>query len=415
MKASRWLVALALAAVTGVGLLAPGASAEPSGTEGPRRNCPTLDPTLAWYGANRARLQDLVDTYGRCGRGGRPVALFDWDNTVVKNDVGDAMTYWMLRHDKVRQPGDWSRTSPFLTVGAVAALRGACGAGAVGTPLRTSADTACADEILAVYGSGRTSTGTTAFDGYDHRRMEPSYAWAAQLLAGYTEREVRGFAAAARDENLGAAVGATQTVGTHQVTGWVRYYDQQRDLITVMRRAGFDVWIVSASPQPVVEVWARGVGINPGNVIGIRGETRHGRLTYQLGSCGGARNVITYIDGKRCFVNQEIHGVRGPRAFQKYRNSHVFAAGDSDTDVTFVRDATALRLVVNRNKAELMCRAYADADGRWIVNPMFIEPKLARPTAYPCSTTGYVDTLGVPGPVLDDNGAVIPDQPDRVS
>ena len=37
----------------------------------------------------------------------------------------------------------------------------------------------------------------------------------------------------------------------------------------------------------------------------------------------------------------------------------VFAAGDSSTDLTFLEDATALRLVINRNDPALMCSAYA--------------------------------------------------------
>ena len=30
----------------------------------------------------------------------RPVVVFDWDNTVTKNDTGDRFTFWMLNHDK---------------------------------------------------------------------------------------------------------------------------------------------------------------------------------------------------------------------------------------------------------------------------------------------------------------------------
>ena len=52
----------------------------------------------------------------------------------------------------------------------------------------------------------------------------------------------------------------------------------------------------------------------------------------------------------------------------------VIGAGDSDTDATMVRDATGAHIAINRNKPELMCHAYANTDGRWVVNPMFIEP-----------------------------------------
>ncbi|MCX5389646.1 HAD family phosphatase [Streptomyces sp. NBC_00094] len=271
-----------------------------------------------------------------------------------------------------------------------------------------------------MYGGGATTGGEPAFDGFDRRRTEPQYAWLAQLLRGWTTRQVESFAAAARTENLAAPQGSTQQVGTDRVTGWVRYYEQQRDLIRTLKAAGFDVWIVSASPEPVVDVWAKGVGVDPSHTIGIRNTTEHGRLTAHFKGCGTVRDgedeMITYIDGKRCWINQEILGVRGPAAerVQPASRRQVFAAGDSDTDISFLRDATGLRLVLNRNKNELMCRAYENGDGRWIVNPMFIEPKKRKATPYPCATTGYTAGDGTPQPVRRPDGTVIPDQQDTL-
>ncbi|WP_433333471.1 haloacid dehalogenase-like hydrolase [Spirillospora sp. CA-294931] len=374
--------------------------------------CGRLDASLSWHGANRVMLQRFLDDVCASGTRGR-LAIFDWDNTVIKNDVGDAMVFWLLRHDKVRQPPrkDWAETSPFLTPAGVAALGAACGRAPAGRPLRTSSDAGCADEILSVYSEGKTTGGADAFGGFDHRRAEPSHAWAAQLLAGYTPGQVRGFAAAARRENLSAPRGAVQRVGSREVTGWIRYYDQMRDLLGAMRRSGLDVWVVSASPQPVVEVWAAGVGVRPNRVIGVRTVRDRGRLTSGLAGCGGDAEAIPYIDGKRCLINQEILGLAAPFERAPHHLRQVFAAGDSDTDVAFLRDATTTRLVVNRNKPEVMCRAY---HGGWLVNPMFIEPKPAKAGRYPCSTTGYTTSSGASAPVVDDNGVVIPDQTDSV-
>ncbi|MFD2122109.1 haloacid dehalogenase-like hydrolase [Streptomyces cirratus] len=316
------------------------------------------------------------------------------------------------------------RHQPLPHPAAVRALAGACDTLArPGAPLPTgtAAGAACADEVLAVYGTAATRAGAPAFAGADHRTVEPAYAWLAQLTHGWRPAEVRAFAAAARAENLAAPVGATQRVGSTTATAWVRYYDQQRDLIHGLRQAGFDVWITSASPQPVVEVWAEGVGISADHVIGIRNTTTPGgRFTPHLRGCGsvkdGADTMITYIDGKRCWINQEVFGVRGAAAekVQPAARRQVFAAGDSDTDVSFLRDATALRLVLNRNKNELMCRAYDNSDGKWIVNPMFIEPKKQKSAPYPCATTGYVDHDGTPGPVRRADTSVVPDQTDSV-
>ncbi|MGW2865409.1 haloacid dehalogenase-like hydrolase [Streptomyces sp. NPDC001205] len=421
LPAARRLPVLAAAlSIAAAGLVA----AQPAEARTP--HCPQLTISQGWYGDNKARLQELIDRYGTCGSGAghgkKPVAVFDWDNTVVKNDVGDATMYWLLRNSRIQRPvhGDWHTTSRYLTDDAAKSLAAACPAGSSRT-LPTATDTPCADEILAVYGEGKTGKGAAAFAGYDRRTIEPSYAWLAQLLHGWTPAQVKAFASAARTENLNAPADAVQTVGSNtRATAWVRYYDQQRDLIRTLKKAGFDVWITSASPEPVVDVWARGAGVDPDHAIGIRSTTEHGRITSHLKGCGSAKDgddsVITYIDGKRCWINQEILGVRGAAAekVQPAARRQVFAAGDSDTDVSFLRDATGLRLVLNRNKNELMCRAYDDSDGRWIVNPMFIEPKGHKAAPYPCASTGYTDHDGTPAPVRRADGSVVPDQRDTV-
>ncbi|MFF1698024.1 HAD family hydrolase [Streptomyces sp. NPDC058257] len=425
----RCAAAAAVLAVAGTGLVTVQATAQATQPAQPTRSqahkCPTLSVSRGWYGDNKARLQKMIDTYGRCDDGGhkgatRPVAAFDWDNTVIKNDVGDATMFWLLRNSKIRTPrsGDWHTTSRYLTDQAAKGLAKACPA--TGATLPTRRDTNCADEIVSVYSEGTTTGGDAAFAGFDHRRMEPQYAWLAQLTRGWSTRQVKDFAAAARKENLAAPVGAEQRVGTGQVTGWVRYYDQQRDLIRTLKKAGFDVYVVSASPEPVAEVWAKSVGVDARHTIGIRNVTAHGKLTARLAGCGSVKDgddsMITYIDGKRCWINQEIYGVRGAAAekVQPADKRQVFSAGDSDTDISFLRDATGLRLVLNRNKNELMCRAYDNGDRRWLVNPMFIEPKgeLAKP--YPCASTGYTERDGQEGPVRRADGSVIPDQKDTV-
>ncbi|MEV7613006.1 HAD family hydrolase [Streptomyces sp. NPDC089799] len=428
----RRLQAVGAAAAVAAGTLAASAPAAQAAPQAPSGSARCTAPQLAggWYGANQARLQQLIDRYHSCDpyrdARSKPVAVFDWDNTVVKNDVGDATMFWLLRNGKIRQPAhrDWHTTSRNLTDQAAAALSTACdGIGRPGEPLptHTPAGTACADQINAVYGTGATTAGAAAFAGWNRRTTEPSYAWLPQLMQGWTAKDVRAFAAAARTENLAAPIGAKQQVGSGTATGWVRYYDQQKDLIGKLRKAGIDVWISSASPQPVVEVWAKGVGVDADHVIGIRNTTtRGGTFTPHFQGCGsvrdGADTMITYIDGKRCWINKEIFGVRGAAAekVQPAARRQVFAAGDSDTDISFLRDATALRLVVNRNKNELMCRAYDNSDGRWIVNPMFIEPKKQKSGPYPCSTTGYVNPDGTTGPVRRWDRSIVPDQQDTV-
>nr|BFE51080.1 hypothetical protein GCM10017745_45070 [Saccharothrix mutabilis subsp. capreolus] len=121
----------------------PAAPATPAPATPAPAGCPTLDRTLPWHGENRESLQALLDAH--CGRkpGRRPVAAFDWDHSVIRNDVGDATVFWLLRNNKVLQPPgrDWRATSAYLTDAGATALRAACGAAEPGTPLVTSART----------------------------------------------------------------------------------------------------------------------------------------------------------------------------------------------------------------------------------------------------------------------------------
>ncbi|QNG21439.1 haloacid dehalogenase-like hydrolase [Rhodococcus triatomae] len=389
--------------------------------------CASLDPDLVWYGDIRGRLDRMIAEYGECGDPGdvdegAPLALFDWDNTVVKNDIGSATAYWMLRNDKILQPRDrdWTTTSRFLTPEAAAALSAACGTEvAPGAPLPTSSDVNCADEIVAVMDE-ETRSGLPAFAGYDHRRTKASYAWVVQLSAGRSMDEVEEFAIAAREESLAAPEGSTQVVGSTVVDGYVRYYPQIEDLVKTLHANGFDVRIISASAEPVVRVWARELGLPPERAMGVRPVVSEGILTGGLVGCGGVADgedtVIPYVEGKRCQVNEVVYGIGGPAAFDPLPadRRHVFAAGDSVTDVTFLADATGERLVINRNNPELMCHAYDNSDGKWLITPMFLDPNERAEEPYPCASTAFTEPDGRAGPVVRADGTEIADQRDAV-
>jgi phosphoserine phosphatase len=381
---------------------------------------------LPWHGTNRETLTAWLDSRGCASEGfdaaRRPLALFDWDNTVLKNDIGDAITFHFISHDLILQPPnqDWKQTSAYMTDAAAAALTAACGTDVpAGQPLPTSTNTACADEILSMYIDNKTRAGATAFTGHDYRRIEPTYAWTAQLLAGHTHAEVQQLALAAARPKLEAPIGTTQVVGTRTLNGWLRIYDQIADLIKAGKSRGYDVWVITASPEDVVRAVAPLAGVDPEHVVGIRSLTDGaGKLTYSFEGCGpvpdGQQSMITYIEGKRCWVNKVVFGDRTAAAIQRRADPRqVLGAGDADTDIEFMRDAT-YKLALNRQKRELMCFAYHNEGDSWRVNPMFIEPRPMQTSLYPCSTTACRRADGTPGPCLDERGMVIPDQSDRV-
>ena len=424
------LSTLALAGCVASGVLACSGPQGAEGAEGPagpqgtpgRDGVPVpvrlLDDKVGrWLPENRTRINAMISTLGIASPTfdpkNRPVAVFDWDNTVVKNDLGDATFFWMLQHDKVLQPADkdWSTTSRHLTLEARAALNGACDTAArPGEPLPTSTAPACADELVSIYNRGQTRAGQAAWSNPITLTLNTAYAWVAQLQAGYTPEELRGFARSAYAENAFNPPGTTQTVGTTTGLAYhVQVYEEMVDLIETLQANGFDVWVATASPQFVIDAVSEELtGIKPNRVIGIRSMTdARGRVTAHFQGCGtvadGADTLITYDQGKRCWINKLIF--RQPAEQQLARQAdararQVFAAGDSDTDLAFVQDATHLKLAINRNKVQLMCNAYANHQGSWLVQPMFVQPRAQQTASYPCTTA--LDAAGQP--ITDEAG-----------
>src|SRR5213075_415408 len=264
----------------------------------------------------------------------------------------------------------------------------------------------------------KTTTNAVAFTGQNPRWVEPEYAWTAQLAAGYSHDEVRAMAKEAITPLLAAPENTTQTIaGRTGIDAWLRIYDQSKDLIAVLQSYGYDVWVITASPQDVIATFAPMAGVPADHVVGIRSKTdAANKLTYKFEGCGpvpdDTQSIIPYMQGKRCWINKGIFGDTTPAAMQKRADGQrqVFAGGDSDSDTEFLRDAT-YRLVINRNKTELMCHAYYNSLGTWRVNPMFIQPKVMKTSQYTCSTT-CMKSLGTP--CMDDANNVIAPQSDGV-
>src|ERR1700754_335916 len=91
-SAARRLLALAAGAAMLV-LAGGGDSGDDSESDG-AGGCRILSADPGWYGDNRARINSMIAKLGTCAKSGSvsngaPLAVLDWDNTVVKHNVGD--------------------------------------------------------------------------------------------------------------------------------------------------------------------------------------------------------------------------------------------------------------------------------------------------------------------------------------
>lgn len=149
------------------------------------------------------------------------------------------------------------------------------------------------------------------------------------LVAGRTESEVRASAEAVLRRHARE----------------LRPREALRELIWALHRAGWDVWVISASPEVLVQVVAERFGLHPHRVIGMRSAVDDaGRFRSELVP------PATWREGKAAVAR----GLGAPIRF---------AVGDSDGDVPMMRLAEA-SLLVDLDTEQL--REEARSFGAWI-------------------------------------------------
>ncbi|HNW29622.1 MAG TPA: haloacid dehalogenase-like hydrolase [Spirochaetota bacterium] len=138
-----------------------------------------------------------------------------------------------------------------------------------------------------------------------------------------------------------------------------RYYKDiifapMRDLIALLRKNGFEVWIVSASPEAMYRPFlSRAFGIPETNVIGVKSVVRGGRIT------GTIVPPVPQDGGKMEAVETFI------------QESPLFAAGNSRGDREMIESSRGIRMIINpdehveKGETESIA-AYARRSG-WLV------------------------------------------------
>ena len=308
--------------------------------------------TGTWLPENRAALEDLLRRVGRGGPEYRadapPFAVFDWDQTVIRHDIGDALFLhqiealgFALDHDEF-----WTVLDPSdVTLREQAAL------------LRELADDARADHPTFHALREAVLVGFLRSGLLD---PQEGFPWQTRLLAGMSEAEIADLTRQAMEKEMAAPLARRefqaggQTVHFH--TG-LRPYAEILDLMRQLEAHGIAVWIVSATNVWAVRVMAEALGVPADRVIGMRTRVAEGRITAEL----EGEAVATW--GKVKAIQRYIHPTRQP----------VLVAGDNVTDLPMLEYSADTRLVIDRGVAALrqVAEDRAAAGERWLVQPMF--------------------------------------------
>jgi HAD superfamily phosphoserine phosphatase-like hydrolase len=152
------------------------------------------------------------------------------------------------------------------------------------------------------------------------------------LIGGRTEAEARGM--------------ALEALSIGERRGHLEIREPIRELVWALHRHGWDVWIVTASPEVLVQALAERMGIHPDRVVGMRsplgGDGRYAPIVT---------DPITFREGK-------VEALRAAAG-----RDPVFAAGDSGSDAPLLGTAR-YALLLDHGDPEL--RAEGEARGWWI-------------------------------------------------
>ncbi len=304
-----------------------------------------------WAPENRERVEAFIRAHGKDSPGydpaKPPTVAFDWDMTSIFNDLGDATFFFQLKTLSLKlTPDELAKILPetFVTTGESLAAERAETLEAYNTLLYFShahpdARTLPASELFR-YRMIQFYERLEKVDG-----PPVAYPWIVKLFANMSHAEVtalvntvlqRELRDPAKDERC-TKLKITHPDGASppiEIAHGIVASPEMKELYSALRENGFDVYVVTASFQPVVATLAAQYGVPADHVIGIRLATRpDGTFTDEV------QLPITYRQGKADNIRKFL-----PR-------EPIFSAGDSDTDVEMLTmPSVQLRLILDRKK-----------------------------------------------------------------
>lgn len=276
----------------------------------------------------------------------RRVVAFDFDNTCIRGDIGEAVFHRTIDRLDVPLGPDVLALLPDEQGGA--ALREAVAAlGPVGARDLTSEPARRARYLLRV-----------AYERLEeHVGVREAYAFVVQILAGLTPAELEARATAIFREGLARAMAVERLHPPEGLKGppvevlrGLRGRAAVVDLARAARARGARVLVISASAEWIVRGPARLLlDAPPTDVQGVRlAVDAAGALTTTV------VEPFTYAEGKVAAI-EALTG--GPPAL---------AVGDARTDLEMLASSTVAALVIDRGDPDL--RAAAARDG-WLLQP----------------------------------------------
>ncbi|TGL36906.1 haloacid dehalogenase-like hydrolase [Leptospira koniambonensis] len=227
--------------------------------------------------------------------------LFDFDNTLVRGDFGEEVMCELL---KAGLP--WIESlSPFFPEQEVTEKM---------ETLRKTDTKAFMDEIWKYYESKIEKEG-----------LGIAYRWSTWIFSGRSTKDLQDTAKLVWERHQ-----------SDTSPNAVQAFAPMSELVKELEKVGTKIWIVTASPEPVIQVVSEKWGIPKENVLGMRLIEKNGILSHEL------IEPFTYGIGKVELVNL-ANGNQG----------YDIAFGDSENDFPMLSHGRSNGLFLDRGKKKV--------------------------------------------------------------
>lgn len=332
-----------------------------------------------WAPATYKQVQSMIDKYGiknaKYNPKKKPYAVFDWDNTSIMNDTEEALFVYQINNLMFKLTPEEFDEIVSKNVPAGEFSKDYINADGQRVTLEAITSDLSADyqylyENFKGLKGDKSLEEVQATDYFkdfqaklyflyeainDTHGSSVGYPWVLYFFTNMTVEEVQAMAEASNDANLGMAIkkvtwtspatraGKAGVISASHVSG-IRLTPEISNLMNTLRANGIDVYVVSASMQEVVKVFATlpkyGYNVAKENVIGMQLEIENGKIKAQY----KANYPLTVGHGKTEVIQAQIAKKRG--------YGPLFVAGDSNGDYEMMTEFadTKLVLVINRLK-----------------------------------------------------------------
>lgn len=292
----------------------------------------------AWRPQVHAALLDVVNKYGvnspNYDPERPPLAALDCDETLLVHDLGEAMLRFMVTWRRIHADrAFWQQIPDRLGREAIQAAYNAVAGRSDAEVRDTAAYRRYRAGLIGVYEALRANDG-----------LEAARIFNARILRGLHEKTIAELVDEVLDYELDRQLGQEDIPDGPPFRGLVvptgiRVYQEMLNLLDVLDRYGFETWLVSSSPAPIVRGLATRIDFPIENVLGIDAQTQSGIYTDRL------TDPIPVGEGKLELFLDTVG------------RSPVLVIGDSISDFELMENSDGLAVVIDRGDEELLERA----------------------------------------------------------